>query len=70
MIFAKTMCGICPQRQERHSRPTSDAKNFTVTKMGIDTTRPAGIDFAERLTFCDEQRGRARKLLAAMGINP
>src|SRR6516165_4331229 len=43
--------------------PTSDPENFTVTKMGIDATRPAGRDFAERLVISDDQRARARSLL-------
>jgi UbiD family decarboxylase len=49
--------------------PTSDPQNFTVTKMGIDATRPAGRDFAERLVIPEEQRARARKILATAGIN-
>jgi len=49
--------------------PTSDPQNFTVTKMAIDATRPAGREFAERLVIPDEQRARARKILAAAGIN-
>jgi UbiD family decarboxylase len=48
--------------------PTSDPQNFTLTKMGIDATRPAGRDFAERLTISDEQRQRARAILAAAGV--
>src|SRR4249919_2720197 len=40
--------------------PTSDPKTFTLTKMGIDATRPADKDFAERLVISDEQRARAR----------
>ena len=48
--------------------PTSDPEHFTLTKMGIDATRPAGRDFAERLTISDEQRARARSLLAAAGV--
>ena len=48
--------------------PTSDPENFTVTKMGIDATRPTGRDFAERLVIPDEQRARARSLLEAAGI--
>ncbi len=48
--------------------PTSDPQNFTVTKMGIDATRPAGREFAERLFIPEEQRARARKILAAAGI--
>ena len=48
--------------------PTSDPQNFTVTKMGIDATRPAGRDFAERLVIPDEQRAQARNILAKAGI--
>ena len=48
--------------------PTSDPKTFTVTKMGIDATRPTGQDFAERLVISDEQRAHARKLLAQAGV--
>jgi UbiD family decarboxylase len=48
--------------------PTSDPENFTVTKMGIDATRPAGSEFAERLVIPDEQRARARSLLEAVGV--
>lgn len=48
--------------------PTSDPKTFTVTKMGIDATRPSGNDFAERLVIAEEQRARARGLLEAAGI--
>ena len=47
--------------------PTSDPETFTVTKMGIDATRPAGKDFAERLVISDEQRARARSILEAAG---
>jgi UbiD family decarboxylase len=49
--------------------PTSDPQNFTVTKMGVDATRPSGRDFAERLVITEEQRARARKILAAEGIH-
>ncbi len=49
--------------------PTSDPQNFTVTKMGIDATRPAGRDFAERLVISEEQRERARSILESAGIN-
>lgn len=49
--------------------PTSDPKTFTVTKMGIDATRPTGQDFAERLIIPDEQRERARSILAAAGVS-
>jgi 3-polyprenyl-4-hydroxybenzoate decarboxylase len=48
--------------------PTSDPQTFTVTKMGIDATRPAGRDFAERLVIPDAQRARARQILAKAGI--
>src|SRR5712691_1910566 len=48
--------------------PTSDPENFTVTKMGIDATRPTGRDFAERLVISDDRRARARSLLEAAGV--
>jgi UbiD family decarboxylase len=48
--------------------PTSDPENFTVTKMGIDATRPAGRDFAERLVIPEEQRAKARALMEAAGV--
>lgn len=48
--------------------PTSDPETFTVTKMGIDATRPAGKDFAERLTISDEQRTRVQGILRAAGL--
>ena len=48
--------------------PTSDPKTFTVTKMGIDATRPSGADFAERLSISEAQRARARQLLEAAGV--
>lgn len=48
--------------------PTSDPETYTLTKMGIDATRPLGRDFAERLTISDEQRARARELLLQAGI--
>jgi len=48
--------------------PTSDPETFTVTKMGIDATKPVGRDFAERLVIGDEQRARARSILAAAGV--
>jgi 2,5-furandicarboxylate decarboxylase 1 len=48
--------------------PTSDPETFTLTKMGIDATRPLGKDFAERLTISDEQRQRVRQILAAAGV--
>ena len=48
--------------------PTSDPETFTVTKMGIDATRPSGRDFAERLAISDEQRARVRGILEAAGV--
>jgi UbiD family decarboxylase len=48
--------------------PTSDPQTFTLTKMGIDATRPTGRDFAERLTISDDQRARARSILQAAGV--
>ena len=48
--------------------PTSDPETFTLTKMGIDATRPIGRDFAERLVISDEQRARVRAILAAAGL--
>ncbi len=48
--------------------PTSDPETFTVTKMGIDATRPSGKDFAERLVISDAQRARVRGILEAAGV--
>lgn len=48
--------------------PTSDPETFTVTKMGIDATRPIGKDFAERLVISDEQRARVRGILESAGV--
>ncbi|MCB1546803.1 MAG: UbiD family decarboxylase [Hyphomicrobiaceae bacterium] len=48
--------------------PTSDPETFTVTKMGIDATRPVGKDFAERLVISDEQRARVQAILAEAGV--
>jgi len=51
--------------------PTSDPETFTVTKMGIDATRPVGQDFAERLVISEEQRAcihdAARSICAVAG---
>jgi 2,5-furandicarboxylate decarboxylase 1 len=49
--------------------PTSDPETFTLTKMGIDATRPVGKEFAERLSISDAQRERVRKILASAGVN-
>jgi len=48
--------------------PTSDPEHFTLTKMGIDATRPAGREFAARHSIPDDQRARARSILAAAGV--
>jgi UbiD family decarboxylase len=48
--------------------PTSDAEDFTLTKMGIDATKPLGRDFAARLTISEEQRARVRGILAKAGV--
>ena len=48
--------------------PTSDPETFTLTKMGIDATRPSSKDFAERLVIPEEQRARARALLESAGV--
>ena len=48
--------------------PTSDPETFTVTKMGIDATRPVGRDFAERLLVPETERAKARAVLAAAGV--
>jgi UbiD family decarboxylase len=48
--------------------PTSDPETFTVTKMGIDATRPVGQDFAERLVISEAQRARVRGILEASGV--
>ncbi|MPY69658.1 MAG: UbiD family decarboxylase [Alphaproteobacteria bacterium] len=43
--------------------PTSDSETHTLTKVGIDATKPTGRDFAERLIISDEQRARVRDIL-------
>jgi 2,5-furandicarboxylate decarboxylase 1 len=48
--------------------PTSDPETFTLTKMGIDATRPLGKDFAERLVIPEEQRQRVRGILERAGV--
>jgi len=48
--------------------PTSDPETFTLTKVGIDATRPIGKDFAERLSISDTQRARVREILASAGV--
>ena len=48
--------------------PTSDPEDHTLTKVGIDATKPVGRDFAERLIVTDEQRARVRSLLQRAGV--
>ena len=48
--------------------PTSDPENHTLTKVGIDATKPAGRDFAERLYITDAQRERVRGIFDSAGI--
>ena len=50
--------------------PTSDPETHTVTKVGIDATKPTGRDFAERLTISDDQRERVRAILERSGMRP
>ena len=59
---------VHPRGEGRASRPHLRPEHFTLTKMGIDATRPAGREFAERLTIPDDQRARARSILAAAGV--
>jgi UbiD family decarboxylase len=48
--------------------PTSDPEDFTLTKMGIDATKPLKGDVAARLTISDQQRARVRGILAKAGV--
>lgn len=48
--------------------PTSDPQDHTLTKVGIDATKPSGKDFAERLTISDAQRARVRGILERAGV--
>ena len=48
--------------------PTSDPVDNTLTKVGVDATKPEGVDFAERLTIADAQRARVRNILLGSGI--
>ena len=48
--------------------PTSDPESFTLTKVGIDATKPDGRDFAERLVIDEAARARGREILAAAGV--
>ena len=49
--------------------PTSDPIDNTLTKVGVDATKPGGADFAERLTIAEEQRARVRRILSASGVS-
>src|SRR6185437_9662503 len=49
--------------------PSSDPETFTLTKMGIDATRPTGRDFAERLVISEEKRAQARSILEKAGLS-
>jgi 2,5-furandicarboxylate decarboxylase 1 len=48
--------------------PTSDPVDNTLTKVGVDATKPGGADFAERLVTAESQRARVRNILSASGI--
>jgi 2,5-furandicarboxylate decarboxylase 1 len=48
--------------------PTSDPQDFTLTKVGIDATRPSSRDFAQRLTIAPDVRERSRAILKSVGI--
>jgi UbiD family decarboxylase len=50
--------------------PTSDPETHTLTKVGIDATKPKGRDFAERLVIPDAQRARVRAIMERAGIGP
>ena len=64
---ARRSCSFPAPRVRSSIRP-SDPETFTVTKMGIDATKPLGKDFAERLTISDAQRERVRGILHAAGV--
>ena len=48
--------------------PASDPDDHTVTKIGIDATKPQGRDFAERLTIAEDRRARVRGILERAGV--
>ena len=48
--------------------PTSDPEDHTLTKLGVDATKPTGRDFAERLTISDGQRERVRGIMERAGV--
>jgi 2,5-furandicarboxylate decarboxylase 1 len=48
--------------------PTSDPVDNTLTKVGVDVTKPGGADFVERLVTAESQRARVRNILSASRI--
>ena len=48
--------------------PTSDPEDHTLTKLGVDATKPSGRDFAERLTIANDQRDRVRGMMERAGF--
>ena len=48
--------------------PVSDPDTFTLTKVGVDATRPKGRDFAERLSIPPEARERGLRILREAGM--
>jgi hypothetical protein len=47
--------------------PSSDPLDNTLTKVGVDATKPSGADFAERLRIAEEQRARVHSILSTFG---
>jgi 2,5-furandicarboxylate decarboxylase 1 len=48
--------------------PTSDPEDHTLTKLGVDATKPSGRDFAERLTIANDQQDRVRGMMERAGF--
>lgn len=48
--------------------PSADPQTFSVTKIGIDATKPPEREFADRLWIAPEDRERARGILEAAGL--
>ena len=48
--------------------PTSDPESHTLTKVGVDATKPMGRDFAQRLTISEKQRARIQKIIKNAGV--
>ena len=48
--------------------PTSDPESHTLTKVGIDATKPMGRDFAQRLTISEKQRARVQSIIKNAGV--